>query len=160
MALKPDRVELTHDLSFFMNEVAERGGVVVISTAGSGSALDQSAALCTYAASPSGKCPVGLLMGDMVNIDQTRQHINFLKNETQKGGKVTLLTEGWVLTNRIDPAVTVAGGDVAFLGQSGYLSNVQNNAGWETASQLRVGKFLSAKDEDGYAKVYVKLPQV
>ena len=34
MALKPDRIEIYTDISFFMNTVAERGGVVSVVTSG------------------------------------------------------------------------------------------------------------------------------
>ena len=160
MALKGDRHELQTDVSFFMNEVAERGGIATLSTAGSGAALDQSAALVTYAAAQSGNVPIGLLLNDMVNIDQTRQHINFNKNEMQKGGKVTLLQKGWVVTNRIDPGVTVTAGNTAYVGPSGYITNTQyghpHNAGYAQGSV--VGRFDSLADEDGYAKVSVNLP--
>ena len=40
MALKPDRVEHLTDLSFFLNEVAERGQFLIVSTAGSGAAIN------------------------------------------------------------------------------------------------------------------------
>ena len=50
MALKADRNELDVDISFFMNETAEKGQIVVISTAGSGAAMDQSQSLVTVAA--------------------------------------------------------------------------------------------------------------
>jgi len=83
MALKADRHELQTDISFFMNEVASRGGVAVFSTAGSGAAMDSNKALVTYKAMPSGSVPAGLLLNDMVNIDQTRQHINWHKDEVQ-----------------------------------------------------------------------------
>ena len=100
MALKADRHELQTDISFFMDEVASRGGIACLSTGGSGAALDQSAALVTYsAAAASGTIPVGLLLNEMVNIDLTRQHINFHKDEVQKGGKVLLLRRGTVVTN-------------------------------------------------------------
>ncbi|SVD63282.1 uncharacterized protein METZ01_LOCUS416136, partial [marine metagenome] len=68
MALKGDRYELETDISWFMNETNERGGIATISTAGSGAALDQSAALVVYAAEASGAVPVGILLNDMVNI--------------------------------------------------------------------------------------------
>ena len=42
MALRPTRNEFLTDLSFFMNEVAERGILVVQSTQGSGAAMDLS----------------------------------------------------------------------------------------------------------------------
>jgi len=155
MALKGDRFEGIHDVKHFMNEVAERGGVAVISTAGSGAALDQSANLVTYAAQPSGKVPVGILLTDMVNKDLTRQHINFQKNETQKGGKVVLLKEGYVSTNMIYPGQSPAGGDAAYVGNSGLITNVGPNS---LNAGRWIGEFETSKDEDGYATVYVKLP--
>ena len=160
MALKGDRYELDTDISFFMNEVAERGGIATLSTAGSGAALDQSAALVTYVAAQSGAVPVGILLNDMVNIDQTRQHINFHKNEMQKGGKVTLLKKGWVVTNYIDPGDTIAAGNVAFVGPSGYITNSQTvgQAGSDASAGAVIGQFESITDEDGYAKVSVNLP--
>ena len=162
MALKGDRYEFETTIDFFLNEVAERGGVVTLSTAGSGAALDQSAALVTYAAAQSGLVPIGLLLNDMVNIDQTRQHINFHKNEMQKGGKVTLLRKGWVVTNRIDPGVTISAGDVAYVGPSGFLTNTNKAPLYNRQNRtggMVVGQFDSTKDEDGYAKVSINLPQ-
>ena len=44
MALRPDRNEHLTDLSFFMNETAERGVIVTAATQGSGAAMDDSAA--------------------------------------------------------------------------------------------------------------------
>lgn len=155
MALKGDRFEGIHDIKHFMNEVAERGGIATLSTAGSGAALDQSANLVTYAASPSGKVPVGILLNDMVNKDLTRTHMNWYKNEVQKGGKVTLLKEGYVTTNMIYPNQSPAGGDAAYVGNSGYLTNVGPNS---LNAGRWVGEFETSKDEDGYATVYVKLP--
>lgn len=158
MALKGNRVETISEISFFMNEVAERGGIVCMSTAGSGAALDQSAALVTYAAAPTSGSPkaMGMLMNDMVNIDQTRQHINWHKDEVQKGGKVRILREGWAVTDMIYPGVTPTAGQIAYVAHSGYISN----ASIIPNGKLEVGFFDSVKDEDGYARVYVKLPNI
>ena len=153
MALKGDRYEGETTIDYFMNEDVDRGGIATLSTAGSGAALDQSDALVAYAASPSGLQPIGLLLNNMDNIDQTRTHLNFHKNVMQQGGKVTLLKKGWVVTNRIDPGVTPAGGNPAYVGPSGYISS-NNSLGGRI-----VGDFGSSKDEDGYAKVNVNLPQ-
>lgn len=153
MALKGLRVETTTDISFFMDQVAERGGICVMKTAGSGQAMDQAAAEVEYVAASSGKYPVGLLLNDVVNIDMTRQHLNQHKNEVQKGSKVTLLREGFVVTNYI-AAVTPAAGDIAYLGASGLLTNSNGSGG-----NPQIGRFDSTKDEDGYCKVYVKLPK-
>ena len=48
MALKPDRVEHLTDLSFFMNETGDRGGIVTfrVSAAASGAAMDDAKRTC------------------------------------------------------------------------------------------------------------------
>lgn len=154
MALKADRYEMQTDISFFMNEVAERGGVASLSTGGSGAAMDQSQALVTYAATGSGKKPMGLLLNDMVNLDLTRQHLNHYKNEVQKGSKVTLLRKGYVVTNMIEGTAPTAGAN-AYVAHSGKLSatDIVGNG-----TQPVVGTWLSSVDQDGYAKVELNLP--
>ena len=158
MALKSDRSTLQTDISFFMNEAATRGGVASISTGGSGVSLDNGAAVVTYGAVPSGKVPVGVLLNDMVNIDLTRQHLNQHKDEVQKGGKVTLLTKGWVVTNNLQG--TPAAGDLAYLGHSGNIANsdLSSDDSDSDGSSRFVGRFLSAVDQNGYAKVFIDLP--
>ncbi len=159
MALKTDRSTLQTDISFFMNEAATRGGVVALSTGGSGAAMDQGSALVTYAGLPSGKVPVGLLLNDMVNIDLTRQHLNQHKDEVQKGGKVTLLQKGYVVTNSLE-GTSPSAGDAAFLAHSGNLSvaDLSNDDTDADGSTRVVGRFLSGVDEGGYAKVFIDLP--
>lgn len=156
MAIKGDRHVVADDISYFMSEVASRGGVACMSTAGSGVALDQSAAVATYDATPSGAVPLGMLMNDMVNVDQTRQHINFHKDEVQLGGKVCLMREGWAVTNMVYPGTTPTAGQTAYLQHSGYVTPTTQG----DAATPKVGQFLSTKDEDGYAKVYIKLPNI
>lgn len=156
MALKQDRSTLQTDISFFMNEVAERGGVAALSTAGSGASMDNGAALVTYSADPSGKVPMGLLVNDMVDIDLTRQHLNQHKDEVQKGSKVTLLYKGWVVTDALEG--TPNGGDLAYLGHSGNLATPTAAAGISGGAANAVGRFLSDVDQYGYAKVYIDLP--
>ena len=90
MALKPDRIELQTDISFFMNTEAVRGGVASVSTGGAGASMDDGNAVVSYAASATGAKPVGILLNDVVNLDLTRQHINWHRDEVQVGGKVTL----------------------------------------------------------------------
>lgn len=153
MALRGQRHELDSDISFFMNEVAERGGFVCASTLGSGAALDQNQALATYAAAPSGKTVLGVLMSEMVNLDLTRQKENVHKEEVQKGGKVTIWTKGWVVTNMIYPGHTPTAGSKAYIAHSGLVGSAD-----VVGCNEVVGKFLSSKDEDGYAKVSFNLP--
>lgn len=157
MALKPDREEFQTTPLYFMNEVAERGGVAVMNGTPSGAATDAANRLVTYAANPSGKVPVGILLNDMVNYDLTKQHINNYKNEVQKGGKVTLLRKGYVLTNRISTSGTPVAGDYAYVADSGLISTSARALTLDSGAQP-IGRFLTAKDSDGYASVEINLP--
>lgn len=152
MALLAHRKHIDSRIDFFMNETAERGGIASFSTAGSGEANDQSTQVCTYAASPSGKVPLGVLINDVVNYDLTRQHLNWYKDEVQQNSKVTLWEKGEVLTNMIQPGITIAAGDKAYLHASGYVANTGFLGG------PVVGRFSSKKDENGFAKLTVNLP--
>ena len=160
MALKADRYEESTDISFFYNEgTATRGGVVVLDAANaSGAAMDQGANLVKYAAATATDVPVGVLLNDVVNKDLTRTHLNQYKDEVQQGGKVTVLTRGWVVTSSITGAPSA--GDVAYLdgvnaGQVGNSTAVGHSSG-----VLAVGRFMSSPDADGYAKLYVNLPNL
>jgi hypothetical protein len=155
MALKSDRYEFQTDISFFYNEgVATRGGVVVHDTAGSGAAMDQGVNLVKYAAVTASNVPVGILLNDVVNKDLTRTHLNQHKDEVQKGGKVTVLRKGYVVTSNVTG--TPAAGAPAYACHV----NAGNLRGDSPGSSgvLLVGRFLTSKDEDGYAKVEVNLP--
>ena len=150
MALKSDRIELLTDVSFFMNTTATRGGVVSVNvaTSGLGVSMDDANAVVAYASVASGSLPVGILLNDVVNIDLTKQHINWHKDEVQVGGKVTLLRNGQVTTNFL--AGTPSAGAKAYVGANGTIGTSSTNA-------VEIGQFLSATDADGYAKVSVNL---
>jgi hypothetical protein len=156
MALKSDRYEFQTDISFFYNAgTATRGGVVVHdTTAGSGAAMDQGVNLVRYAQVTAASRPVGVLLNDVVNKDLTRTHLNWHKNEVQKGGKVTVLRKGYVVTNNVTG--TPAAGDPAYACHV-TAGNVRPDSPGNSGV-LQVGRFLSSKDEDGYAKVEVNLP--
>jgi hypothetical protein len=158
MALKADRYEESTDISFFyVAGTGTRGGVVCLDLlSASGAAMDQGDNTVAYKVAGDTSVPVGLLLNDVVDKDLTRTHINWFKDEIQKGGKVTVLTRGWVVTNNVDG--TPAPGDVAYASDTvaGNLKNSTGNAA--RSGNLAVGRFMSAKDADGYAKVYVNLP--
>ena len=156
MALKADRHELDVDISFFYNEgTATRGGVVVLDTVGSGAALDQAGAKVKYAVATNALFPVGILLNDVVNLDLTRQHINWHKDEVQKGGKVSILKKGWVVTNMIAGTPAVGLGAFVDYGTAGYIAT---KAAVTDGKYIQIGRFMSNKDEDGYAKVEINLP--
>ena len=154
MALKPDRIEAHTDISFFMNEIAERGIIVVhdVTTSGLGASMDDADNIVKKpdVAGGSGEQPAGLLMNDVVNLDLTRQHINWHKNEVQIGNKVTLMRQGQVTTNMIESGVLPAPGDKAYFTTDGELSTTSTNS-------TQVGRFLSSLDSDGYCKVDVNI---
>ena len=150
MALKPDRIELLTDISFFSNAVSERGGVVSAVTSGSGVAMDDANAVAAYAAVASGAKPLGVLLNDVVNLDLTRQHINWHKDEVQLGGKVSLLRQGQVTTNMLVAAITPAAGVDAYVGASGLIGTSSTNS-------VKIGTFLGSKDSDGYVKLSVNI---
>ena len=160
MALKPDRVEHLTDLSFFMNETGNRGGIVTfrVSAAASGAAMDDANAKVGYPTGTSAaefgtqnQKPAGLLLNDVVNLDLTRQHINYHKDEFQKGSKVLLLQRGTVVTDQISGTPTAANiGATLYFDQDGKLGVGAN-------ASAPVGRLLSIKDADGYAKVSIDI---
>jgi hypothetical protein len=151
MALKPDRIEAYTDISFFMNTTAERGGIAVHLTSGSGVSMDDANAVVLYPTGVvSGTKPAGLLLYDVVNLDLTRQHINWYRDEVQVGSKVTLLRQGQVSTDMVASGVTPAAGADAYYNSVGKLTTTSTNS-------TKVGRFLSAVDSDGYVKVDINI---
>jgi len=150
MALKPDREEFHYDISWYMDEAAERGGVVCVQTADSGGYPGGNLNVVTYAANPSGRLPVGLLLYDVVDYDPSRQHGNPYRMQVLKGYKVALIKDGWVTTDRIVPGDAPAGGEDAYLGGSGRFTLAATPG-------KKVGQFLSSKDADGFVKVRVQI---
>lgn len=148
MALKPDRIELLTDVSFFMATTGNRGGIVSVVTGGSGVSMDNANAVVAYDSTVSGK-PIGVLLNDVVNLDLTRQHINYHKDEVQKGGKVTVLRVGEVTTDFLVGSDAAAGSG-AYVGADGKFSTSSTNS-------TLVGQFLSGPDADGFAKVAVNI---
>ena len=153
MALRPDRNELQTALSFFMNETAERGLIVIHSSQGSGAAMDDASATVEVPGLSHldlAKHPAGLLLNDVVNLDLTRQHINFAKDEVQQGGKVLLLRRGFVVTDQISGSITL--GEKAYFYTNGQLTSATAYSG-----STAVGRWLSKKDADGFAKVDINI---
>jgi len=158
MALKADRYEVQTDISFFCNEATGRGGIVCHdSTAGSGAAMDQGVNLVvTKSTIANTDTPLGILLNDVADKDLTRTHLNQHKDEVAKGSKVTVLRKGYVVTNNLAGRVPTVG-DHAYAGDAG---KIMASASGEVpgSGALYVGRFLSTKDSDGYAKVEVNLP--
>ena len=159
MALKADRNELDVDISFFMNETAEKGQIVCISTVGSGAAMDQSLALVSIKdAHATTSIPVGVLLNDVVDIDLTRQHINWHKDEVQKGGKVAILKKGYIVTDQVVAVGAISAGELAYLDDTSATGKFADASTVGDGDRNVVGRFMSDQDEDGYYKIEVNLP--
>ncbi len=164
MALKGYRIigdGADTDISCFMNEVANKGGIACWQNSGSGDAMDQSQQLVTMTVAASGAKPAGLLLDDMKDYDLTKTHQNWYRHEVQKGRKVSLLRRGVVLTDQVASGVTVLGGDTAYLKAGdatdrGMVTNAADATGGVAVRPV-VGTWLSRKDEDGFAKLSVSL---
>lgn len=151
MALLPDRYTVEQEIAFFCNDVTNRGVILAFGSSGSGVGLDQTAAVASLPGTGvAGLRPLGLLMNDMVNVDQTKYHLNFYKDVMPVGYKCTLLKKGWAVTDQVASGVTPVAGDPAYLAPYGQITNA--------AGTPQVGRFLSAKDENGFAKVEINLP--
>lgn len=162
MALKGFRDgNLEYDLSCFMNQANNRGGIctMVSTSLASGSAMDQGTNLVSYAYPVSGLKVAGMLLCDVVDIDQSKYHKNYQKDEVVKGGKVTLATKGRFVTNMLKAGTTPTYGASAYVTESGLLTPTKDSNGGLAATPI-VGRFLGVKDEDGYVKVEINITNV
>lgn len=152
MALNADRNQEMEDISYFMNEKAEAGGIVsAVLPGASGVALDNPLKLATYAANPSGARPLGILLCDVVDKDLSKDKLNPYREERIKGGKVTILRKGWVVTNMILGNPTPE--SPAYVGPSGLLSTTPVGGNTSVVAVFRTGKSV-----DGFAEVEVNFP--
>lgn len=153
MALKGPRSILETDITCTLDVVSARGFIAVYNTTGSGVALGDSASICTIITSASGYKPAGLLMNDVVNVDTTKYHINFQKDETLVNERVTLLKKGRITTDALTSGRAPSAGDKAYLGASGKFTDLWVN---DVATPF-VGKFASKKDQNAYISVDVNI---
>lgn len=157
MALKPDRNILETDISLVCNNVHSKGAVLVYGTAASGVGIE-TPGVASLVSNPSGYKVAGLSLANFVDIDQTRYHRNFHKDEQVIGEKAPLLRKGYVVTDMIVASPgTINAGANAYLSTDGKLTATVSATGGEVATP-KVGTFASKKDENGYAKVYIELP--
>lgn len=153
MALKGERHILYDDIRYFCNDVAERGVILVHSgSGGSGTSLENTLDVVYLpgTGSISGLLPAGLLLNDMVNVDEGRYRLNPMKDENRIGGKCTLLKKGWVHTDDLKSGDTPYAGAPAYLAPSGKVSTTSTNA-------ARIGTFKGVKHTDGFVLLEVDI---
>jgi hypothetical protein len=144
-ALKADRYEAHTDICFFCDSVGHSGSIV------------EELFIKPYGMDPhrivrpghhSG-VPVGMLLNDVVEIDLNRHPVNYHKDEVISGSKVRVMSAGWVAARcRGTPKPNLA----AYYDHDGMLTTQKNSK--------QIGRFLSTKDEDGFAKVLVEVGHI
>jgi hypothetical protein len=167
MALRPDINVIAYAIDYFMNYTADRGGVVCATgTSASGAAMDDAGMQVAYSATPSGASPVGMLLGNVVNVDLSRQTLNPYKDECQVGDKVPIMRLGFAVTNFL--ATGHGTGNLPhalFLLPSGRFSErgeispgptgAYEIAGYAASGYPIIGKLLTRPDANGFAKVWI-----
>ncbi len=166
MPLKPQRSFLADTIEYYMYSTGLAGGIVSSVPSGSlpagvvqaqGAGLDSAGRRVDYIANPSGAFPIGVLLADVVDIDQSRYTLNPYKYEVQAGDKVSILTKGRVVTNRVNQA-SIAGVSLpcnARLGPTGTIVN--GDTGYSASGWPLIGRILTRADSDGYNQVQIDL---
>ncbi len=150
MALLGDMHVLYDDIRYFLSEEAERGVFVKFSGAGaSGASLDDTlnALQVPGTGTTSGAVAAGLLMCDVVDIDETRYRLNPHRDEVRVGSKVRLLKKGWVYTDQVSG--TPSGGDTAYMIPLGKVAPT------DSGGQPKVGRFGGRKHSNGFVLLEV-----
>lgn len=152
MALKGHRnydVQADEEISYFFNEVTERGIIVVYPDGNvMPPGLDDANNVARIPTSDDDGCAIGLLAYDVVDKDLTDCCLNKQKCETQVGAKVLIFTGGWHVTDQIAPGVVPTPGAKAYYAAGGQLSD---------SGTHEVGKFESNMSEDGFVRVRLNI---
>lgn len=162
MALKPFRSQLDGkvEVGYFITSTGQQGQLVFAATTAApvGMGLDDTNSRVEVVNAVSGRVPVGLLLDDVVNIDLSKYALNTAKNEVQIGSKASIATEGEFVTNCLGAGAAPATGVVyptnAFAGPSGFFFH---QAGFVASGYPLVGKFLTGRDSEGFAKISIGL---
>lgn len=147
MALGPNRsIEAWVRPLYALNAAAERGGIVCTSS---------TAGQVEYRVVPTGAGvnPVGILVGDIESMNFDRHPEYLQRNVADIGSVVPIVRKGEVQTNLV--VGTPTQGQVAYLHPTGYVGATRLTDGIDPAPI--VGRFLAAKDANGFATLYVDL---
>ncbi len=152
MAIKNTDYHAIRHVTYLASGTFDDGVCLVMNTGSgyTGAALEHAQRYAFAASNGSGAFPLGVSESKVVNYDLTRQKLNpFNPNEVQTGQKISIIKDGWVNTNYISGSPTV--GAIAYLAANGYMSSTQ------LTGYPVVGRFLTAKDSNGYATVDLDL---
>lgn len=142
MSLRANRYEEIVDIRHFLNEVAEIGSFVYTKEQKGSQPYDEATLI------PNADF-IGVLLCNVVNIDLCRYSLNYYSGDTQVGGRVSILTKGWIVM-RLPGRCTYPIKHPVYINPKGKLSLIQ----WGRP----IGRVMSTRDEDGFAKIEL-LPQ-
>lgn len=157
MAILADRVVLQDEIGFVSEAAMTAGTVVVFKTSqgtgiGVGQGVNDSAPIGVAGPGTptSGNSKLaGVLLTDVISLDQTKYKRNPHKTEQMIGEPMYLMRKGEIWTNSITG--TPSAGDAAYLSTSGTVTNSQ------VSGAPKVGQFKTSKDDNGYAKLFVDI---
>ena len=157
MSLKADRKIFVYETNYVTEAAVEAGRLLTVKSGlntglGSGQGIrDQAGIAVQWTGAPNASHKViGVSLAIATGLDQTKFSKEVFARDVQIVGEPHPIgKDGYVWTDAIvgEPRPE----DPAYLGTNGAFDTTQN------ASLPAVGKFKTSKDQDGYAKVYVKL---
>lgn len=161
--LNPDRNPILESIDYFMLSTGDAGRIAFQYPVASGSqalgnGLDSTNNKIEYVNAAghlvSGRKPVGMVLQPVVNIDFSRQQLNQYNNERQVNSKVLVGVIGTWSTNCWGASQLSTGVQLpatVYAGPSGTLwTDNYSGSGWPA-----VGKALTGKDSNGFAKVLI-----
>lgn len=139
--------------TYLFDGVAERGGIASLNK--EQPHIDRGIFVVSYNDDLTCK-PVGVLYHDVVDCSQTEYF--GINNIVRQGCVVHIINRSVVITNQIvgDPKP----GDLGIIYQKGQILVWSYPKFPKSMRQYCVGKFLSKKNQDGFAKFYVGVPYV
>lgn len=159
MALKADREVFRESIRYTCETVAEASDILMVSTAGSGTLVGDRRPKASLVANPSGMKVAGMLMHNVVNIDETRYQRNPFNGERKVGEVCTLLQHGIMTVDNLKSGDAPTDGETAYVTANGELTKTMSATGGIVATP-KAGAFRGAKDESGFICVEVALPIV
>lgn len=157
MALRESRRVDATTIDYSVSAAAERGGLL---SAASGLVASYNTSI-----TPSSVVPIGILLEDVEAQNYMTHPMYYQRNVSDLGAKVGIMTRGEVETDFIDPYAEnhIHAGKAAYLTHSGLLTTrefapgvVNSNSDIGTSGVL-VGRWMSDRDADGFARVHINL---
>lgn len=157
MAIKGNRNEIETDITNRSTTVGTEGQGFVFITSGSGVTIGDSANAVGNVANPSGYAFAGILLHEIASIDESKFHRNFQKEQMLVGERCTLGKKGQWYTDQISGTPT--NGNTAYLTTNCQFTPTVSATGGTVATP-KCGKFMGAKDANGFVGIDFNLPIV